>query len=113
MRDELLLLRISNELQTIIEVKDIYFAVRWDKNSIKIYYRGGSAITRMSLNSFQETMCSYSFERTHKSFVVNLTEISEIHSYFNNYLIKFKSCDDTALLTPDKFKVIKSKLISI
>lgn len=112
MTSKMLFLKISNELHTIIKVEEIYFAERWDKNNIRIHYKGGMANARMSLAQFYNAIGDNSFERTHKSFIVNISEISEVHNYFNNYLITFKESDKTALLTPEKLKEIRTRLIS-
>lgn len=108
-----IILKKSNDILVIFEIDDIIFVEKADKNNIKIHYKGGIGEARMSLTYFGKIIGDQMFLRTHKSFIVNINEVSEIHDYFHNYLMKFKDSKETALITKEKMKVLQNIILSI
>lgn len=108
-----LIIKKTNDISVIIAINDIYFVEKFDKNNIKIHYKGGVVIARMSLTYFNKMIDNDMFVRTHKSFIVNINEVSEIHDFFQNYLLKFHGYRETALITKDSFRELKNTITTI
>ena len=79
-----------------IEIKDIIYATIEDKNTIIVTDRGKFEIN-CTLNKLLEKLDSSIFFRSHKSYIVNLNNISSIEPWFNaTYNINLK--DDLGMI---------------
>jgi two-component system LytT family response regulator len=74
----------------LIDISEIYFIERVKNNSL-IHTKTKSISVNMSLNKINPKLPHY-FKRTHKSFIVNLNQITELERLSKNiYTVKFSS----------------------
>lgn len=92
---------------SFVDVNDIVIIQREDRNTV-IYTVDSSYITSEGLSEVEERLDEAQFFRSHKSYIINLSMISKIYPYGRwTYIIKLKNTDKDALLTHDRYEVLK------
>lgn len=80
----------ENEKIYVIDPVDIFY-ITVDDNEVVIVTENNRYKTKGTLTCMEERMGQFDFYRCHKSFIVNLQKISEVHYSFNNtFDIKLK-----------------------
>lgn len=94
---------------TFVDTEDIIFIERSD-NTTQIVTKDEILKTAISLGSMEEKLNPTEFMRCHKSYIVNLQKISKIEPYGRwTYVVKFKGCKETALMTSENYDEIKKR----
>ncbi|WP_411682139.1 LytR/AlgR family response regulator transcription factor [Clostridium thailandense] len=97
----------SKEGISFIDMKDIVIIQREDRNTV-IYSIDNSYITSEGLSELEERLDKTQFFRSHKSYIINLSMIHKIYPYGRwTYIVKLKNTDKDALLTHDRYEVLK------
>lgn len=92
---------------SFIDMKDIIIIQREDRNTV-IYTIDSSYSTSEGMSELEERLDKTQFFRSHKSYIVNLSMINKIYPYGRwTYVIKLKNTDKDALLTHDRYEVLK------
>lgn len=101
-------LMIKGKEQVIfIDKKDIIFIERSD-SSTKIITAEEVYKTSASLGALEEKLDPREFMRCHKSYMINVSQISKIEPYGRwTYVVKFKGTTETALMTLQKYEELK------
>lgn len=75
-----------------------------------IYTAYDTFTTSASLGDVEAKLDSIQFMRSHKSYIVNVSQITKIMPYGRwTYIVKFKSINETALITQDKYEELKNR----
>jgi two-component system, LytTR family, response regulator len=83
-------LKVKNEIK-IIPVHDIRFLEAND-DYVNIYTKEGKFLKNKTLSFYEKTLDSSQFVRVHRSYLVNISEITKIEPYEKEgYLLKLKS----------------------
>jgi two-component system LytT family response regulator len=97
----------GKEQMTFIDKKDIILVERLDGETI-ITTKDGEFHTSASLGSIEEKLDTAEFMRCHKSYIINLSLITQLEVYGRwTYTVKLKGTDATALMTSQKYEEIK------
>jgi len=97
----------GKEQMTFLDKKDIILVERLDGETI-ITTKDGEYHTSASLGSMEEKLDSGEFMRCHKSYIINLSCISQIEVYGRwTYTVKLKGTNATALMTAQKYEEVK------
>lgn len=97
----------GKEQMTFIDKKDIILVERLDGETI-ITTKDGEFHTSASLGSIEEKLDETEFMRCHKSYIINLSMITQLEVYGRwTYTVKLKGTDATALMTSQKYEEIK------
>ena len=97
----------GKEQMTFIDKKDIILVERLDGETI-ITTKDGEFHTSASLGSIEEKLDMAEFMRCHKSYIINLSMITQLEVYGRwTYTVKLKGTDATALMTSQKYEEIK------
>ena len=92
---------------SFVTINDIILIQRED-NSTVIYTQKDSFTTSASLSDIEEKLDKDQFIRSHKSYIINLSQITKILPYGRwTYIVKFKDIDKDALITSEKYEEIK------
>lgn len=90
-----------------IDKKDIILIERSD-SSTKIITEGEVYKTSVSLGTLEEKLGSGEFMRCHKSYIINVSQISKIEPYGRwTYVVKLKGTTETALMTLQNYEELK------
>lgn len=90
-----------------VDTKDIILVQREDKSTV-IYTKSESFTTSAKLGDIEEKLDSDQFMRSHKSYIINISQISKIYPYGRwTYVVKFKDIENDALITQEKYEEIK------
>jgi two-component system LytT family response regulator len=85
-----LVVRVKNEIK-IIPIKDVAFFEAED-DYIAIHTKEGKFLKKMTMKSLEEALDPSKFARVHRSFMVNLNEVTQIEPYEReNYLVKLRN----------------------
>lgn len=105
-------LLIKGKEQTyLLDVEEILFIERTG-GSTNIVTAGEQYKTSISLSDMEAKLDADHFMRCHKSYIVNLSRITRIEPYGRwTYVVKFRDCDMSALMTARSYEEIK-KLFS-
>lgn len=88
---------------TLVDIEDIILVQREERSTV-IYTAGDRFVTSESLGDLEEKLDKNLFFRSHKSYIVNLGDISKIYPYGRwTYIVKLKGTVKDALLTKEKF----------
>ena len=103
-------LLIKGKEQTyLIHIRDILLVERVD-GSTDIVTRDDTYKTSVSLAEMEEKLDKKLFMRCHKSYIVNLTQITRIEPYGRwTYVVKFKDSSNTALMTAQNYEEMKKR----
>ncbi|MGL5244432.1 MAG: LytR/AlgR family response regulator transcription factor [Sarcina sp.] len=97
----------GKESISFVDVKDIILVQREDNTTV-IYTKEHSFTTSATLTEIEKKLGGDEFMRTHKSYIINLSQISKIFPYGRwTYIVKFKDIDKDALITQEKYEDIK------
>ena len=97
----------GKEQITFLDKKDIILVERLDGETI-LTTKDGEYHTSASLGSIEEKLDEAEFMRCHKSYIINLSCISQIEVYGRwTYTVKLKGTDATALMTAQKYEEVK------
>ena len=97
----------GKEQMTFLDKKDIIMVERLDGETI-ITTKDGEFHTSASLGSIEEKLDETEFMRCHKSYIINLSCISQIEVYGRwTYTVKLKGTNTTALMTSQKYEEVK------
>ena len=70
----------------------------------RLYYK--------KLSDIEAKLDPEQFIRSHKSYIINLTQITKIEPYGRwTYIVKFKGMDKDALITGEKYEEIKNRFL--
>lgn len=99
-KDEEVLSRISlfvDKKFIMIDIEDIVY-IESENRGCLVHTKKESYKDNNTLNFFEDKLQSRGFFRIHKSFLINLKQILEIHPWFNNtYCIKLEGFKDVLL----------------
>jgi two-component system, LytTR family, response regulator len=99
----------GKESMSFIDIKDIILVQR-ENSSTVIYTRQDAFTTSASLTDIEIKLDSEQFMRSHKSYLINISQIKKIEPYGRwTYIVTFKELDKDALMTADKFEEIKRR----
>lgn len=101
----------GKESMSFIDIKDIILIQR-ENNSTVIYTKQDSFTTSASLSDIETKLEPEQFMRSHKSYLINVSQIKKIEPYGRwTYIVTFKDLDKDALMTTDKFEEIKKRFL--
>ncbi|WP_410495305.1 LytTR family DNA-binding domain-containing protein [Cellulosilyticum sp. ST5] len=99
----------GKESMSFVDINDIILVQR-ENNSTVIYTKGDAFTTTASLSDIETKLEPDQFLRSHKSYLINLSQITKIEPYGRwTYIVKFKDIDKDALLTVEKYEEIKKR----
>jgi two-component system LytT family response regulator len=101
----------GKESMSFIDIKDIILIQR-ENSSTVIYTSKDSFTTSASLSDIEVKLDPEQFMRSHKSYIINVSQIKKIEPYGRwTYIITFKDLNKDALMTVDKFEEIKKRFL--
>ena len=101
----------GKESMSFVDIKDIILVQRED-NSTVIYTHKDSFTTSASLTDIEEKLDKEQFIRSHKSYIINVSQITKILPYGRwTYIVRFKDLDKDALITQEKYEEIKKRFL--
>jgi len=101
----------GKESMSFIDIKDIILIQR-ENSSTVIYTRQDSFTTSASLSDIETKLDPEQFMRSHKSYLINVSQIKKIEPYGRwTYIVTFKDLNKDALMTVDKFEEIKKRFL--
>lgn len=99
----------GKESMSFIDIKDIILIQR-ENSSTVIYTRQDSFVTSASLSDIEVKLDPEQFMRSHKSYLINVSQIKKIEPYGRwTYIVTFKELSKDALMTADRFEEIKKR----
>ena len=99
----------GKESMSFVDINDIILVQR-ENSSTVIYTKQDAFITTASLSDIEAKLEPDQFLRSHKSYLINLSQITKIEPYGRwTYIVKFKDIDKDALLTVEKYEEIKKR----
>lgn len=101
----------GKECMSFIDIKDIILVQR-ENSSTVIYTRQDSFTTSASLTDIEAKLDPEQFMRSHKSYIINISQIKKIEPYGRwTYIVIFKDIKKDALMTLDKYEEIKKRFL--
>jgi two-component system LytT family response regulator len=89
-KSDRLVLRVKNEIKIISTLQVSYFEAADDY--ISIHTSTGKYLKKMTMKSLEEALDPTRFVRVHRSFILNMNEISKIEPYErDSYLVKLRN----------------------
>lgn len=99
----------GKESMSFIDIKDIILVQR-ENSSTVIYTKQDSFTTSLSISDIEMKLDSEQFLRSHKSYLINISQIKKIEPYGRwTYVVSFKDIKKDALITAAKFEEIKKR----
>lgn len=99
----------GKEQSCLVSVEDIIFIERAD-GSTRIVTRAEEYKTSLSLSDLEEKLDKEQFIRCHKSYIVNVSQITKMEAYGRwTYTVKLKDAKETALMTSQHYEEIKNR----
>jgi two-component system LytT family response regulator len=99
----------GKESMSFIDIKDIILVQR-ENGSTVIYTKQDSFTTSLSISDIEMKLDSEQFLRSHKSYLINISQIKKIEPYGRwTYVVSFKDIKKDALITAAKFEEIKKR----
>jgi len=97
----------GKESMSFVNIKDIILVQR--ENSSTVIYTGkDSFTTSVSLSDIEAKLDADQFLRSHKSYLINISQIKKIEPYGRwTYIVTFQDIDKDALMTAEKFEELK------
>lgn len=97
----------GKEQVTFVDKKDIIFIERTESIT-NIVTKDRVCTTSVALGSIAEKLNPTEFMRCHKSYIINMSMITQIEPYGRwTFVVKFKGTDATALMTAKNYEEIK------
>lgn len=95
----------------MVNIKDIVY-IEYESRGCLIHTKNETYKENNTLNFFEDTLRENNFFRIHKSFLINLKDIVELHPWFNNtYCIKLNGFKENLLpVSRNKIKELKNIL---
>lgn len=101
----------GKESMSFIDIKEIILVQR-ENSSTVIYTKQDTFTTSASLGDIEAKLDPDQFIRSHKSYLINLSQITKIEPYGRwTYIVKFKDIDRDALITGEKYEDIKNRFM--
>ena len=101
----------GRESMSFIDMKEIILVQR-ENSSTVIYTKNDSFTTSVSLSEIETKLDAEQFMRSHKSYLINLSQIKKIEPYGRwTYIVTFKDLKQDALITAEKFEEIKKRYL--
>ncbi len=101
----------GKESMSFIDIKDIILIQR-ENSSTVIYTKQDSFTTSASLTDIETKLEPEQFMRSHKSYLINVSQIKKIEPYGRwTYIVTFKDLNKDALMTVEKFDEIKKRFL--
>lgn len=101
----------GKESMSFVDIKDIILVQR-ENNATIIYTAKNSFSTSASLSEIAAKLDGQQFMRSHKSYIINITQITKIEPYGRwTYIVKFKDTQQDALMTAEKYDEIKKRFL--
>lgn len=101
----------GKESMSFVNIKDIILVQR--ENSSTVIYTGkDSFTTSVSLSDIEAKLDADQFLRSHKSYLINISQIKKIEPYGRwTYIVTFQDIDKDALMTAEKFEELKKRFL--
>ncbi|MPQ44148.1 LytR/AlgR family response regulator transcription factor [Clostridium tarantellae] len=97
----------GKESISFVDIKEIILVQREDSNTV-IYTKDDYFTTSATLTEIEKKLGGDEFMRSHKSYLINISQISKIFPYGRwTYVVKFKDINKDALITQEKYEEIK------
>ena len=97
----------GKEQVTFLDKKDIIYMERIETTT-NIVTKDRVYMTSVSLGNLEDKLNPAEFMRTHKSYIINVSRISQIEPYGRwTFVVKFKGTDGTALMTAKSYDEIR------
>ncbi len=101
----------GKESMSFVDISDIILIQR-ENNSTVIYTGKDSFTTSASISDIEAKLDAEQFMRSHKSYLINVSQIKKIEPYGRwTYIVTFKDIDRDALMTTEKFEEIKKRFL--
>jgi two-component system LytT family response regulator len=101
----------GRESMSFVDISEIILVQR-ENSSTVIYTKKDSFTTSASLSDIEAKLDSEQFMRSHKSYLINVSQIKKIEPYGRwTYIVNFKDIDKDALMTAEKFEEIKKRFL--
>ncbi|MBP1754997.1 MAG: response regulator transcription factor [Firmicutes bacterium] len=101
----------GKESMSFVDINEIILVQR-ENSSTVIYTKKDSFTTSASLSDIEAKLDGEQFMRSHKSYLINVSQIKKIEPYGRwTYIVTFKDIDKDALMTAEKFEEIKKRFL--
>ncbi|MDF2590299.1 MAG: response regulator transcription factor [Anaerocolumna sp.] len=101
----------GKESISFVDIKEIVLVQR-ENSSTVIYTKKDSFSTSASLTDIESKLDSEQFMRSHKSYIINISQIKKIEPYGRwTYIVNFKDLNKDALMTVEKYEEIKKRFL--
>ena len=101
----------GRESMSFVDIKDIILVQR-EEGSTVIYTAKDSFTTSAGLGEIEEKLDPEQFMRSHKSYIINVSQIRKIEPYGRwTYIVTFKDLKQEALITQEKYEEIKRRFL--
>ena len=105
------LLQKGRESMSFVDIRDIILVQR-EEGSTVIYTAKDSFSTSAGLGEIEEKLDPQQFMRSHKSYIINVSQIRKIEPYGRwTYIVTFKDLKQDALITQEKYEEIKRRFL--
>lgn len=99
----------GKESMSFVDIQEIILVQR-ENNSTVIYTKKDTFTTSASLSDIESKLDPEQFMRSHKSYLINISQIKQIEPYGRwTYIITFKDIKRDALITAEKYEEIKKR----
>ncbi|MDF2486069.1 MAG: response regulator transcription factor [Herbinix sp.] len=101
----------GKESMSFVDIGDIILVQR-ENSATVIYTKKDSFTTSASLSDIEAKLDGEQFMRSHKSYLINVSQIKKIEPYGRwTYIVTFKDIDKDALMTVEKYEEIKKRFL--
>ncbi len=101
----------GKESMSFVDIKDIILVQR-ENGSTVIYTKNDSFTTSASLSDIEAKLDKEQFLRSHKSYIINISQIKKIEPYGRwTYVVTFKDIMIDALMISEKYEEIKKRFL--
>ena len=101
----------GKESMSFVDISDIILVQR-ENSATVIYTKKDSFHTSASLSDIEAKLDGEQFMRSHKSYLINISQIKKIEPYGRwTYIVTFKDIGKDALMTVEKFEEIKKRFL--